>query len=210
MLSLDHLFLLLHFHLCTFSYHPFIPLSTIFNLASSFLVLFLPDLGGDGAIFPLHFDASGLEGDAHEMFLILVVSFLGRKGGTLESSFFSMKLWWRTSIIRWYLLLAMSTICRLRLRSTSRYFMRLLRVEEVERSVRVFSRSWFSEESKTMLKSSSLFTSLFFRLAGPRRALASLFLGRERTSLFQSYISLSETSPKDFLVDLVVCLDIPQ
>jgi hypothetical protein len=73
MLPLDHLFLLLHFHLCAFSYHLFVPLSAIFDLVSGFLILLLPDLGGNGAIFSLHFDASGLQGDAHEVFLILAV-----------------------------------------------------------------------------------------------------------------------------------------
>jgi len=86
-LFLHHLFLLLHLHLGTLGDHALILLPSIFDAIGSLLVLAFPNLGSNSAILSFHFDASCLQGDTHEMALILHVSLLDNQQGTLESSF---------------------------------------------------------------------------------------------------------------------------
>lgn len=76
MLFLHHFFLLLYLHFGTLGDHALILLPPILGAIGSLLVLAFPNVGSNCAILSLHFDASCLQGDTHEVALILHMSLL--------------------------------------------------------------------------------------------------------------------------------------
>lgn len=120
MRTLDHHTLLFLFGELALGDDLLVSESLVFNLHGLVLVLFLDEASRDNTVFPFGFDATSLEGDGLLPFLNEIFSFLCKRRGTLLSYLFSMKLLCLTSIIFWYLFLAISFICLFLFRSTYR------------------------------------------------------------------------------------------
>ena len=116
----DHMFLSFDLPCLTIIDHLLILNSLIFDSHGLCLIPISDYLGGDHTIISLGSDSRSLEDDTLMMLLKQRLPFLTKLRDTCVNSFFSTKLLWRTSTIRWYLFLACSISCLLRRRSTSR------------------------------------------------------------------------------------------
>jgi lysylphosphatidylglycerol synthetase-like protein (DUF2156 family) len=92
--------------------------SLVLDLHGIILIFLADELGRNNAIFSFRLDAACFEVDTFLPFPHKGFPFLSKKCFTRLSSLFSMKLLCLTSIIFWYLFLAISLICFFLLRST--------------------------------------------------------------------------------------------
>lgn len=149
---LYHASLFLYLHLLSLLDESFVHQPPLFYFIGLTPIFCCKVLWVNNTVISFKFDSTCLKSDALIMVFHEKLTLLYRKSCTLLSIDFSWKLLVRVSIIFWYLFLAISAIFFFLLRSTSKYLIRLLIVDETDLYDLVFSLRVFKDEFKIIDK----------------------------------------------------------